>query len=140
MFNEIKQDSFDNREKEILKFWRENRIFQKSLDIRKTNPHFTFYDGPPFATGLPHYGHILTGTIKDVVTRYQAMRGHHVTRRFGWDCHGLPVEREIDKKLGISKKDDVFALGIDKYNEECRSVVTRCLIFCSFPLSSIHSL
>jgi|TARA_B110000305_G_C19327120_1_gene582021 isoleucyl-tRNA synthetase len=76
-----------------------------------------FYDGPPFATGLPHYGHILAGTIKDVVTRFACSTGHHVTRRFGWDCHGLPVEYEIDKKLGIKGKDDVLQFGIDKYNE-----------------------
>ncbi|KAF3445907.1 hypothetical protein FNV43_RR11084 [Rhamnella rubrinervis] len=91
----------------------------------KDNPEYIFYDGPPFATGLPHYGHILAGTIKDIVTRYQSMTGHHVTRRFGWDCHGLPVENEIDKKLGIKRRDDVLKLGIDKYNEECRSIVTR---------------
>lgn len=76
-----------------------------------------FYDGPPFATGLPHYGHILAGTIKDVVTRFACSTGHHVTRRFGWDCHGLPVEYEIDKKLGIKGKDHVLQFGIDKYNE-----------------------
>lgn len=75
--------------------------------------------------GLPHYGHILAGTIKDVVTRYAHQTGHHVERRFGWDCHGLPVEYEIDKKLGIKSSDDVLAMGIDKYNAECRSIVMR---------------
>jgi isoleucyl-tRNA synthetase len=84
-----------------------------------------FYDGPPFATGLPHYGHILAGTIKDIVTRYQTAIGHHVTGRFGWDCHGLPVEYEIDTKLGIKSRDDVLAMGIDNYNEEWRSIVMR---------------
>ncbi|CAN4126949.1 unnamed protein product [Withania somnifera] len=83
---------------------------------------YIFYDGPPFATGLPHYGHILVGTIKDIVTRYQSMNGSHV---FGWDCHGLPVEHEIDEKLGIKTKQQVIDMGIDKYNEECRSIVTR---------------
>ena len=86
---------------------------------------FTFYDGPPFATGLPHYGHILAGTIKDIVTRYATQTGHYVSRRFGWDTHGLPVEYEIDKKLDIKGRDDVLAMGIDKYNAECRGIVTR---------------
>lgn len=86
---------------------------------------FTFYDGPPFATGLPHYGHILAGTIKDVVTRYAVMSGKHVERRAGWDCHGLPVEYEIDQKLNITHRDQVLEMGIDKYNETCRSIVTR---------------
>ena len=94
---------------------------------QKSNPRkeYTFYDGPPFATGLPHYGHILAGTIKDVVTRYAAQTNHHVERRAGWDCHGLPVEYEIDQKLGISNRDDVLNMGIDNYNEECRSIVLR---------------
>lgn len=86
---------------------------------------YTFYDGPPFATGLPHYGHILAGTIKDTVTRYAAMTGKQVSRRAGWDCHGLPVEYEIDQKLGITHRDQVLAMGIDKYNETCRGIVTR---------------
>lgn len=86
---------------------------------------YSFYDGPPFATGLPHYGHILAGTIKDVVTRYAHQQGFYVERRFGWDCHGLPVEFEIDKKLGIKGPDDVMKMGIDKYNAECRKIVTR---------------
>lgn len=86
---------------------------------------FTFYDGPPFATGLPHYGHILAGTIKDTVTRYACMNGKYVSRRAGWDCHGLPVEYEIDQKLNITHRDQVLEMGIDKYNETCRSIVTR---------------
>ena len=84
-----------------------------------------FYDGPPFATGLPHYGHILAGTIKDIVTRYATQTGFYVSRRFGWDCHGLPVEYEIDKALGIKGREDVLAMGIDKYNAACRAIVTR---------------
>jgi isoleucyl-tRNA synthetase len=86
---------------------------------------FTFYDGPPFATGLPHYGHILAGTIKDTVTRYAAMNGRYVSRRAGWDCHGLPVEYEIDKTLNITHRDQVLEMGIDKYNATCRGIVTR---------------
>lgn len=87
---------------------------------------FSFYDGPPFATGSPHYGHILAGTIKDIVTRYASQNGHHVPRRFGWDTHGLPIEYEIDKTLRIKGPEDVKKIGIDKYNTECRKIVTRC--------------
>ena len=86
---------------------------------------YTFYDGPPFATGLPHYGHILAGTIKDIVTRYAHQTGYHVERRFGWDTHGLPVEYEIDKTLGIKGPEDVAKMGIAAYNAECRKIVTR---------------
>ncbi|KAG2613221.1 hypothetical protein PVAP13_4KG344900 [Panicum virgatum] len=100
---------------------------QELRQLRRTEggEEFVFYDGPPFATGLPHYGHILAGTIKDVVTRHQSMRGRHVSRRFGWDCHGLPVEFEIDKALGITNRQQVFDIGIAKYNETCRSIVTK---------------
>ena len=93
--------------------------------MSKGKPEYTFYDGPPFATGLPHYGHILAGTIKDTVTRYAHQTGHHVTRRFGWDCHGLPVEYEIDKTLGLSSREDILAMGIGTYNSHCRSIVQR---------------
>jgi isoleucyl-tRNA synthetase len=93
--------------------------------LSEGRPDFVFYDGPPFATGLPHYGHILAGTIKDVVTRYACATGFRVIRRFGWDCHGLPVEYEIDKKLGIKSKSDVLNMGIGVYNEECRKIVMR---------------
>jgi len=108
-----------------LKFWDEIDAFKEQLRRTEGKPEYIFYDGPPFATGLPHYGHILAGTLKDIVTRYASCTGRHVTRRFGWDCHGLPVEYEIDKKLGIKTRDDVMAMGIDKYNEECRSIVMR---------------
>ncbi|XP_073262137.1 isoleucine--tRNA ligase, cytoplasmic isoform X1 [Populus alba] len=122
---EGKEFSFPTQEEKILSFWSEIKAFETQLERTKDLPEYIFYDGPPFATGLPHYGHILAGTIKDIVTRYQTMTGHHVTRRFGWDCHGLPVEAEIDKKLGIKRRDEVLKLGIDKYNEECRGIVTR---------------
>ncbi|KAF3455800.1 hypothetical protein FNV43_RR00442 [Rhamnella rubrinervis] len=122
---EGKDFSFPRHEEQILDYWSDIKAFDTQLARTKDNPEYIFYDGPPFATGLPHYGHILAGTIKDIVTRYQSMTGHHVTRRFGWDCHGLPVENEIDKKLGIKRREDVLKLGIDKYNEECRSIVTR---------------
>ncbi|KAL4373845.1 hypothetical protein AHAS_Ahas05G0122500 [Arachis hypogaea] len=122
---EGKDFSFPKQEEKVLEFWSKVKAFETQLELTKDKPEYIFYDGPPFATGLPHYGHILAGTIKDIVTRYQSMTGHHVTRRFGWDCHGLPVENEIDKKLGIKKREDVIKMGIDKYNEECRSIVTR---------------
>ncbi|KAK7253094.1 hypothetical protein RIF29_37526 [Crotalaria pallida] len=122
---EGKDFSFPKQEESILHFWSQVKAFETQLSLTKDKPHYIFYDGPPFATGLPHYGHILAGTIKDIVTRYQSMRGHHVTRRFGWDCHGLPVEQLIDDKLGIKKREDVLKLGIAAYNEECRSIVTR---------------
>lgn len=122
---EGKDFSFPDQEEKILQWWDEVKAFKTQLERTKDMPEYIFYDGPPFATGLPHYGHILAGTIKDIVTRYQSMAGHHVTRRFGWDCHGLPVEHEIDKKLGIKSREDVIKMGIDKYNEECRGIVTR---------------
>ncbi|KCV72488.1 isoleucyl-tRNA synthetase [Fonticula alba] len=117
--------SFPKSEEEILAFWKQIDAFQQSLRLSEGRPRYSFYDGPPFATGLPHYGHILAGTIKDVVTRFWALRGYYVERRFGWDCHGLPVEFEIDKKLGIKSPDDVLKMGIANYNAECRSIVMR---------------
>ncbi|KAG0224807.1 isoleucine--tRNA ligase [Actinomortierella wolfii] len=119
------QFSFPREEEKILEFWREIDAFKRSQELNKDKPTFAFFDGPPFATGLPHYGHLLAGTIKDIVTRFAHSTGHSVERRFGWDCHGLPVEYEVDKALGISGKDDVLKMGIDKYNEECRSIVMR---------------
>jgi len=88
-------------------------------------PEYTFYDGPPFATGTPHYGHILAGTIKDVMTRYATQNGYHVERRFGWDCHGLPIEFEINKEHGIKTKKDVLELGVREYNDLCRGIVMK---------------
>ncbi|EFA11240.1 isoleucine--tRNA ligase, cytoplasmic [Tribolium castaneum] len=117
--------NFPSEEEKILKYWTEIDVFQTCLKQSKGKPRFSFYDGPPFATGLPHYGHILAGTIKDVVTRYAHQQGFHVERRFGWDCHGLPVEYEIDKTFDIKGPDDVMKMGIDKYNAECRKIVMR---------------
>eukprot|EP00117_Sycon_ciliatum_P023564 scpid24302/ scgid20002/ Isoleucine--tRNA ligase, cytoplasmic; Isoleucyl-tRNA synthetase len=117
--------NFPDEEEKIQKLWQDLDAFANCLKQSKGKPRYTFYDGPPFATGLPHYGHILAGTIKDIVTRYAHQTGHHVERRFGWDCHGLPVEFEIDKKLGIKSPDEILAMGIDKYNAECRSIVMR---------------
>ncbi|XP_062520478.1 isoleucine--tRNA ligase, cytoplasmic-like [Corticium candelabrum] len=117
--------NFPEEEEKILQLWKDINAFKNTLKQSKGRPSYTFYDGPPFATGLPHYGHILAGTIKDIVTRYAHQTGHHVERRFGWDCHGLPVEYEIDKSLGITSPDDVKKMGIDKYNAECRKIVMR---------------
>ncbi|PKY30130.1 isoleucyl-tRNA synthetase [Rhizophagus irregularis] len=119
------QFNFPKEEEKILEFWREIDAFRTQIRLSEGKPSFSFYDGPPFATGLPHYGHLLAGTIKDIVTRYASLTGHYVERRFGWDCHGLPVEHEIDKTFNIKGKDDVLAMGIDKYNYECRSIVMR---------------
>ncbi|MBO7146892.1 MAG: isoleucine--tRNA ligase [Lentisphaeria bacterium] len=119
------QVNFPNLERDVLDFWKEDKTFKKSLDNRKGNQEFVFYDGPPFATGLPHYGHLLAGTIKDVVPRYQTMRGKYCERTFGWDCHGLPVEYEMEKQLKLSGKKQIEEFGIDKFNEACRSIVLR---------------
>ncbi|RDB24889.1 Isoleucine--tRNA ligase, cytoplasmic [Hypsizygus marmoreus] len=119
------QFDFPKEEEKVLAYWKEIDAFRTSLKLSEGRPEFSFYDGPPFATGLPHYGHLLAGTIKDIVTRHAHVSGYHVTRRFGWDTHGLPVEHEIDKRLGITGKEDVLAMGIDKYNEECRKIVMR---------------
>lgn len=117
--------NFPEAEVDVLKFWEEIDAFQTVLKLTEGKPTFTFYDGPPFATGAPHYGHMLASTIKDIIPRYQQMKGHYVERRFGWDTHGLPVEHEIDKKLGITGKEDVMKMGIENYNKECRSIVMR---------------
>ena len=112
-------------EEAILKFWEENDICDKSIEQRPADNEYVFYDGPPFATGLPHFGHFVPGTIKDAVPRYQAMKGKRVIRRFGWDCHGLPVENEVEKTLGIKGYFQVMDYGVAKFNEACRSIVLR---------------
>ena len=117
--------SFPHIEEEVLRFWETNRAFERQLELTQHCKPFTFLDGPPFATGLPHYGHIAAGTIKDIVTRYASMTGHHVPRRFGWDCHGLPVEYEVDKMLAIKSQDDFKQLGLKKYNAHCRAIVMK---------------
>jgi isoleucyl-tRNA synthetase len=111
------------REEEVLKFWQDNKIFEKTLSKESPKGEFIFYDGPPFATGTPHYGHILASAIKDAVPRYQTMRGYHVDRRWGWDCHGLPVENIVEKELKISGKKEIEKIGVDKFNETARSKV-----------------
>ena len=117
------QVDFPSMEEGVLAYWKENDVFGKSLRQREGAPEYVFYDGPPFATGLPHYGHLLAGTIKDILPRYQTMRGKHVERRFGWDCHGLPIEALAQDKLGLKGTPDILAAGVDKFNETCRSMV-----------------
>lgn len=117
--------NFPAEEEKIIAEWDNLQAFQRTLDLTQDKPRFSFFDGPPFATGTPHYGHLLASTVKDIIPRYATMNGYHVERRFGWDTHGLPVEHEIDKKLGITGKEDVMKMGIDKYNQECRAIVMR---------------
>lgn len=119
------KQNFPEMEESILKFWEDNDIFKKSVSQREGNEEFVFYDGPPFATGLPHFGHFVPGTIKDIIPRFQTMKGKKVERRFGWDCHGLPVEYEMEKELGISGKYQIEKFGVAKFNESCRSIVLR---------------
>src|SRR5271157_5010529 len=123
MFEMKTQESVAHREERILAFWKREKIFEQSLASK--GPLFIFYDGPPFATGLPHYGNLLAGTIKDVIPRYKTMKGFSVPRRFGWDCHGLPVENLIEKELGLNSKTDIEKYGIAKFNEACRASVLR---------------
>jgi len=117
--------SFPKMEEGILEFWQKQNIFEKSIRQREGREEYVFYDGPPFATGLPHFGHFVPGTIKDIIPRYKAMQGLKVERRFGWDCHGLPVEYEMEKELGISGKRQIEEYGIARFNEDCRSIVLR---------------
>ncbi|HUI92900.1 MAG TPA: isoleucine--tRNA ligase [Chitinivibrionales bacterium] len=117
--------SFPEVESAVLSFWNKNKAFAKSLEATKGRNPFVFFDGPPFATGLPHYGHLLAGTLKDIVPRYWTMRGRYVERRFGWDCHGLPVENEVEKAYAISKHNIEDEWGIGVFNEICRSIVLR---------------
>ncbi len=116
------------REEKTLAFWQAQKIFEKSLEQTRGKEEYVFYDGPPFATGLPHYGHILAGTIKDAVPRYQTMRGKHVARRWGWDCHGLPAENIVEKKLGLETKKDILDYGIGNFNEQARQLVLEYVL------------
>ncbi|OAK99096.1 hypothetical protein IQ06DRAFT_15159 [Phaeosphaeriaceae sp. SRC1lsM3a] len=116
---------FPKEEERILARWKEIDAFLRQVELSKGKQPYTFYDGPPFATGMPHYGHLLASTIKDIIPRYWSMKGRYVERRFGWDTHGVPIEYEIDKELGMSGRDAVRELGIAKYNEKCRAIVMR---------------
>ncbi|WIX84025.1 isoleucine--tRNA ligase [Amycolatopsis carbonis] len=123
------QPSFPALEQRVLEYWETDRTFQASIDARPAGENgdneYVFYDGPPFANGLPHYGHLLTGYVKDIVPRYQTMKGKHVDRRFGWDTHGLPAELEAMRQLGITEKEEIEAMGVAKFNEASRESVLR---------------
>jgi isoleucyl-tRNA synthetase len=126
MFRQVeKNDTFPGLENRILNLWDKTSPFDQSLKQTDPSKSFVFYDGPPFATGLPHYGHLLAGTIKDIVPRYYSMKGFHVPRRFGWDCHGLPVESLIQNELELSGVSEINDFGVDKFNEACRSSVLK---------------
>lgn len=117
--------NFPKMEEKILQKWEKDDVFKKQDDKTKSSKEFSFYDGPPFANGLPHYGHLLASAIKDTVTRYWVMKGFRVNRRFGWDCHGLPVEFEIEKRENLKGRPDILKMGIDKFNETCRDSVLQ---------------
>lgn len=122
---EIDKSSFNDKELKILEFWQKEDVFKQSIENRRDCELFSFYDGPPFATGLPHYGHLLASTIKDVVARFKTMEGYRVPRRFGWDCHGLPIESEIEKEHNLKGGLAVQEFGVSRFNEECRKIVLR---------------
>lgn len=126
--NNAEKSDLAKREEEVLAFWEENNIFEKSVEKPaggEPEDEFVFYDGPPFATGMPHYGHVLPGTMKDVVPRFQTMRGNRVRRRWGWDCHGLPLENKVEGHLNLETKKDIEEYGIAKFNEEAKEYVLR---------------
>src|SRR5262245_17452948 len=123
------QPSFAELEERALARWRIERTFERSVEQRPAGTNganeYVFYDGPPFANGMPHFGHLLTSYVKDIVPRYQTLRGRRVERRFGWDCHGLPAELEAEKEVGISGRKAILEYGIDRFNDYCRSSVLR---------------
>ena len=117
--------NFVDREKQVEKFWKENHIFEKSMEDRKDDPTYMFYDGPPTANGKPHIGHVLTRVIKDMIPRYRTMKGYQVPRKAGWDTHGLPVELEVEKKLGLDGKDQIEKYGVEPFIEQCKESVWK---------------
>ncbi|MDO5409498.1 MAG: isoleucine--tRNA ligase [Lachnospiraceae bacterium] len=126
MYQKVSTDlKFVEREKEVLKFWEENQIFQKSIDSRKEGPTYTFYDGPPTANGKPHIGHVETRVIKDMIPRYHAMKGAMVPRKAGWDTHGLPVELEVEKRLGLDGKEQIEEYGLEPFIQHCKESVWK---------------
>ena len=126
MFKKVDaKQNFPEMEKKILEYWESNKIFEKSVEHRKNQEKFVFFDGPPFANGLPHYGHILATALKDAVTCYWTMKGYYVPRTIGWDCHGLPVEYEIEKELGLSGRKAIVDYGVENFNAKCKASVFR---------------
>ncbi len=124
-YPEAGRADFPAIEERVLARWKAEGTFRDSIDARPVDDEFVFFDGPPFANGLPHHGHLLTGYVKDVIPRYRAMRGQRVDRRFGWDCHGLPAEMEAEKELPVSGRADIIEYGIDRFNAQCRESVLR---------------
>ncbi len=126
MYKKVNTDmKFVDREQEVLRFWKDNRIFEKSVENRAGRPEFTFYDGPPTANGKPHIGHILTRVIKDIIPRFWTMKGYHVERKAGWDTHGLPVELEVERALGINGKPEIEAYGVEPFVRKCKESVWK---------------
>lgn len=126
MYNKVDANmKFVDREQEVLKFWKDNKVFEKSIELRKDSEPFTFYDGPPTANGMPHIGHVLTRAVKDIIPRYRTMKGYNVLRKAGWDTHGLPVELEIEKMLGISGKPQIEEYGIEPFVQKCKESVWK---------------
>lgn len=126
MYKKVSTDlKFVEREKEVLKYWKDNKVFEKSLKFREGNDVFTFYDGPPTANGKPHIGHIITRTIKDIIPRYKSMKGYNVLRKAGWDTHGLPVELEVEKLLGINGKPQIEEYGVEPFIQKCKESVWK---------------
>ena len=117
--------NFVDREKQVEKFWKENQIFEKSMEDRKDDPTYMFYDGPPTANGKPHIGHVLTRVIKDMIPRYRTMKGYMVPRKAGWDTHGLPVELEVEKKLGLDGKEQIEEYGMEPFIQQCKESVWK---------------
>ena len=124
LYQKVSTDlGFVGREKDVVQFWKDNHVFEQSIASRREGPTYTFYDGPPTANGKPHIGHVLTRVIKDMVPRYQTMKGKRVLRKAGWDTHGLPVELEVEKKLGIDGKDQIEAYGLEPFIGHCKESV-----------------
>lgn len=126
MYDKVSSDmNFRLREEEIIKWWKENKIFEKSVARNEGKPSFSFYDGPPTANGKPHIGHILTRVMKDIIPRYRTMKGYHVKRKAGWDTHGLPVELEVEKQLGIDGKQEIEKYGVEPFIGKCKESVWK---------------
>ena len=126
MYNKVNTSmNFVDRERETLKFWNENGIFKKQLEESLGRPGYTFYDGPPTANGKPHIGHVLTRVIKDLIPRYRWMKGRDVPRKAGWDTHGLPVEIEVEKKLGLDGKEQIEQYGLEPFINQCKESVWK---------------
>ena len=126
MYKKVSTDlNFVDREKATEKFWAENDIFEKSMKQREGNEMYMFYDGPPTANGKPHIGHVLTRVIKDMIPRYRTMKGYEVPRKAGWDTHGLPVELEVEKALGLDGKDQIEEYGLEPFIDKCKESVRK---------------